>query len=639
MVRNYSKLLAFVIFSSIFTSCVAQKPKPDKDFKTREAANASTDEGIKYLMEGNTKEAEKSLLNTIKKYPGNNADAWQALGECYNDMGNYAKAKSAFLKYKEIAEVSTDVDYRIGFAYYQMMNFDSSKYYFNQYKNNPQANAQRKKDAIAFLAKVDKVKYIVENPVAFKPVNLGPSVNTKNDEYFPGLSLDEKTLIFTRQINRNEDFYMSKTNDSVWQNATALTGVNTPANEGFVSLSADGNYIFYTACNRPDGEGSCDIYLSVYRNNVWGKPINLRAPINSESWESQPSVSSDGLTLYFSSGRPGGFGGTDIWKTVWDKQNNRFGFPINLGPTINTPLDEQAPFIHPDGITLYFSSEGHINLGGTDLFVAKADADGKFGEPENLGYPINTIGDERSIIIDRSGKYGYMSADREGGMGGMDIYRFVIPASIKPEQISYVSGTVYDAKTKERIEADIELTDLATGKVVTEAKSSKNGEFLVILESNKNYALTVDHTGYIFYSDNFLLKETSQLEPLKIEVPLDKPEAGTKFVLNNIFFDVDKFELRDESKGELNKLVSLLKKFPNMKIEVGGHTDNTGNKEKNATLSNNRALAVKNYLVANNIAGYRISYKGYGDSMPVKTNETDEGRAANRRTEFTVISN
>jgi len=310
-----------------------------------------------------------------------------------------------------------------------------------------------------------------------------------------------------------------------------------------------------------------------------------------------------------------------------------------LGPEINTNADEQSPHIAKDDQTLYFNSSGHPGMGGVDLYLSRRASNGKWSKAQNLGYPINSIKDETCLVIASNGVDAYIARDGEDSRGGLDIYKFQLYEEARPQKTGYVKGVVFDAITKKKIAARIELIDLATGKVVVESYSNKvTGEFLVCLQAHKNYALNIDQKGYLFYSENFEVNTESALAPLQLEVPLQPILAGSKVVLKNIFFDVDKFELKPESKSELDKLKQFLELNSNVKIEVGGHTDNTGDANKNIVLSGNRAKAVKDYLVANGININRVSSKGYAATQPLADNKSPEGRAQNRRTEVKLIS-
>jgi outer membrane protein OmpA-like peptidoglycan-associated protein len=315
--------------------------------------------------------------------------------------------------------------------------------------------------------------------------------------------------------------------------------------------------------------------------------------------------------------------------------------PVKLSDTINTQGKEECPFIAPDNQTLYFCSDGHPGFGGTDIFMSRRLPNGRWGTPVNLGSPINTSKNETGISIDPNGKLAYFSSDRAGGYGGMDIYSFVLPDSMRPQQVTYMKGKVYDVNTSQPLIAYFTLIDLETGKVISESTSRPvDGTFLVCLPINKNYALNVSRKGYLFYSDNFSLKDVKATydHPFLKNVPLQPIDTGATIVLNNIFFPTNKYDLKPESEVELAKLISFLKSNPTIKIQLSGHTDNQGTPQSNIILSENRAKAVYNYLIAHTIDAARLTYKGYGQTRPVATNDTPEGRQLNRRTEMKIIA-
>ncbi len=645
--QSYMKNTLLILLAFTLFSCATAQP--GKKAFISPADKLADEAYVAYMNEDYKKALE--LINKGVKKDSFSSKVWEYKIEIENRSGNFLNAINACKKLMTLEPNDYLNYYRIAIAYKNNMEYDLAKENYQKYLTSPKKlDPRRIADVNKEILNMDVCNTLIKNPVPFAPKNMGPSINTENGEYFPGLTLDNKNFYFTRLVGSNErrmqeDFYVSTAlTDSTWSVATPMPyPVNTPDNEGTISVTSDGKFIFYTACNRlnergePQGQGSCDLYFSIYNGGKWSNPVNLGIPINSGSWESQPSISSDGLTIYFTSARPGGFGGMDLYMSKF--KDGRFDLPINLGPEINTAGNEAAPFIHFDDNTLYFSSNGLLGLGNMDIFMSKKGPDGKFQKPVNIGYPINTGGEELGLIVDRKGEYGYITTNKPGGFGELDIYKFPLYPAIRPDPISYVKGKVFDAKTFEKIGAKVELTDLATGKIVTSIHSDKvTGEFLVILNANKNYMLNVDQTNYLFYSDNFSLKENKSLEPYQIDVPLQKPEINIDVKLANIFFDVDRFEIKEESKPELDKLVLLLKKFPFMKIEIGGHTDNSGDKAKNITLSYNRAKAVKEYLVKAGIEITRLNAMGYGDTKPVADNKTIEGKALNRRTVFKVLS-
>ena len=531
-------------------------------------------------------------------------------------------------------------------------HYSEAKLDFEKFLHYPGQSKEKQAKAKLNLNSCDFGINAIAHPVPFKPVNLGDSVNSRLDEYVNAITADEQHLFFTRKLPRihstkqqftefNEDFYSSYRDDSTWRKAYNLgPPINTEENEGAMAISPDGKFLFFAACNRPDGYGSCDLYWSRNVGDQWSEPQNLGPVVNSPAWDSQPSFSSDGKTLYFASKREGGKGSSDLWKTELQPDGS-WSVPVNLGDSINTPYEEMAPFIHPDDRTLYFSSRGHIGMGGFDLFCSRKDADGNWTGPVNLGYPINTWSDEITLIVNARGDLAYISSDMPGGNGGVDIYSFKLYKEAQPILVNYFKGIVFDKETRKKLEARFELTDLSTGKTVSSSFSDPvTGEFLLSLPTEKDYALNVSKPGYLFYSDHFALRgENSKTKPFIYNVPLQPIKVGETVILKNIFFDSDKYDLKEESRTELAKLIQLLQNNPAIRIEISGHTDNQGTPEYNLVLSQNRAKAVFEYLISNGIAKERLSYSGFGLTRPIDSNETEQGRATNRRTEFKVISN
>jgi outer membrane protein OmpA-like peptidoglycan-associated protein len=487
----------------------------------------------------------------------------------------------------------------------------------------------------------------IRNPVPFNPINIGSAINTTDDEYWPSLTADGQTLMFTRQpVNRavssakeipQEDFYISFLVDDVWQKAVnAGTPLNTRQNEGAQTLSSNGRYMYFTACDRPGGMGSCDIYFSAFNDGRWSEPFNLGPPVNSSHWESQPSISADGKTLFFSSNRPGGFGGKDLWySTLNDK--NLWSNPVNLGNKVNTEGDEMSPFIHFDGKTLYFSSDGLKGLGGFDIFITRLNSDSTWSEPQNLGYPINTYNDETGLVIESGGQIAFYSSVRDK-TNGKDIFYFDLYESVRPEPVSYLKGKVYDKETGQLIKAEYELINLSSNKVTMKSSTDAKGNFLVCLPSGYNYGINVSKQGYLFYSENFMFEgEHTAIEPLIKKIYLSPIKTGESMLLANVFYEVDSWELKKESVSELNTLADLLTENKGLHMEIGGYTDSTGSAEYNQNLSEKRALSVVNYLIAKGISSDRLKPKGYGNTSPIGSNVTEEGRRLNRRTEAKII--
>lgn len=575
--------------------------------------------------------------------------SWLLKADIYYDLQEYPNAVASYKKAVSIDSVIFPPAYYImANLYFEMEKYDDAKANYLKYltfKPKIQAELKRINENLPLC---DFRSDIMRHPVPFNPVNIGPNVNSSGYEYINALSLDESQLYFTRKgadPRSDESFYrsvsaVSSTGILNWSPAIEIGApINTPGNEGALCVSPDGLTIIITACSRRDSYGSCDLYSSRKVGNNWSEPVNLGEQVNTSSWESQPCLGADGRTLYFVSTRRGGKGGSDIWKSTLQNDGS-WGTPVNLGDSINTTADEMAPFIHPDGHTLYFSSKGHPGMGGADLFVSRMDANGNWLKPKNLGYPVNTKLDEINLIINAKGTEAYISAEREKGFGKTDIYRFELPVQSRPASVSYVHGKVYDKNTLVPLSAAFELIDMQSNKTVVSSSSDPiSGEFVMSLPVDKNYALNVSCKGYLFYSMNFSVSEMNDsVNPVKLDIPMQPVAVGEKVVLRNIFFETDKYELLPDSKAELEKLISFLAKNTELHIEIGGHTDNEGSDIHNMTLSLNRAKAVYDYLIANGISADKLSYKGYGETMPIESNDTPVGRANNRRTEFKVIS-
>lgn len=541
--------------------------------------------------------------------------------------------------------------YSLGNAFYRSGLYQKAVDSYTKYLDTAGSNAAFASKARLNMEKCTAAVNLIKHPVPFVAKNMGAAINSPDDDYWPSLTVDGKTIIFTRLLGSSsksgkgrsmaqEDFYTSQFIDDQWQQSVPLTSINTSDNEGAQSISSDGKLLFFTACNRSDGFGSCDIYFSRNKGGYWSVPQNVGQPVNSPAWESQPSISANGESLYFVSSRKGGKGGMDIWKC------NLLGFSesgspvwsnaVNVGDSINTPGNENSPFIHPDNKTLYFASDYWPGLGGFDIFYCKR-TDSGWSKPHNIGYPINSYKDEQGLVVDASGKNAYYSSDRPGSQR-MDIYSFELYKGARPTPVSYVKGKVIDGDTGEPLCAKVELIDLNDSISLIKGESCwDKGEFLMCLPLGKEYAFTVSKEGYLFYSENFQLKEKMEfIDPYILEIKLKKIEIGGSVVLRNVFFDTGSYELLPESKSELKRLIDFLITNKSLNIELEGHTDNVGSEEMNLNLSELRAKEVYKYCIAKGIEESRMIFKGYGYSQPIASNNTPEGRALNRRTEFKI---
>lgn len=621
------------------------------------AAIRHQERAIQHYQQGDIEDA----LNSVKRAIGRDSafiEAYLLLAEISMDRRDQETAVFA-LEYVVVIDQMffPQALLHLGNLYISKGEYEKALSFLSRYRNMPIRSETLRKAVERSIATCHFAIEAMQNPVDFDPINLGEGVNTPLDEYFPSLTVDEQMLLFTR-LDRapssldgwNENLYISRYQDYIWQPAQSLgSPVNSRYNEGASAISPDGQIIVFTSCEimrgmgygaGRTGFGSCDLFYTYRTGNQWAVPMNLGRPVNTPRWESQPAFDADGRTLYFVRGVPAQGGmitSANIFYTVLDT-NGKWSEPVMLGPHINTEGNEESVFIHPDGQTLYFSSDTHPGMGGYDIFMSRRQPDGEWGKPVNLGYPINTSKDEIGFIVNASGTTAYFSSDRPGGVGGQDIYQFELDPSLRPSPVTYLKGVVFDAETTKPIAAAFELINLNTGETVISSISDPvTGEFLLSLPTNQSWMLNVNKERYLFYSDHFeLTGEFTAMKPYEKDIPLYPVRTGESMVLRNIFFDIDRDVLKPESITELERLLDLLRKNPSIEVEISGHTDNTGTRARNEELSKSRAKAVVNYLVEKGIEPDRLSYQGYADTIPIADNATAEGRALNRRTEFKV---
>lgn len=650
-----SVILTFSSCRSIAQSSVygSKSKKAEELFKKGYTAYRNS-----YGSDEKLQEAKNYLLKAIKKDP-EFAAAYLLMGEIEIAKGDLSKA----IDYKEQA-LSINPEYSKNEYFYLARLLMRAGEYEKCKKNSlkfltfKNTNVNFQSEARQMTVNCDFASEAIQSPVPFNPKNLGNNINSDRPEYFPTFTGDGNTILFTRRVldprairrgGQQEDFFTSYREKTEWKEATPLANsINSFFNEGAPTLSADGKFLIFTSCQGIDGKygdnrtgkGSCDLFYARRIGNKWGKPRNLGSKINTRHWESQPCFSADGRTLYFiraiKTGRSLDPDQQDIY--VSKLQNSGYWTePKKLSNTINTPLREESVYIHPDGQTLYFGSNGHPGMGGMDLYFSRLQENGEWGKPINLGYPINTSRNENSIVVSPDGNLAYFASDREGGFGDLDLYSFELPEKAKPIYASYMKGIVYDEETKEKLSATFEIIDIATNEVLLISNSDPvTGEFLVNIPTNKNLAINVAKKGYFFFSKSFSINTTKK--PQNTDIPLSKIKVSEKpFVLENIFFDVAKFNLKQESRAELDKLYELMVQNEAVKIEIGGHTDSDGNAQKNQELSEKRAKSVVNYLVLKGIKLSRLTYAGYGSTKPRAKNNSEKNKALNRRTEVKII--
>jgi len=662
--------LVLLLLSAISVSSFAQKSRK------------AYQQGELLYQNGEYREAINFLKASVDADP-NNIDATFLLGDCYLKLNEASTSLAYLMKAFELNEDCNDeIRYMLGLAMQETGKFDDAIKMFNEFLDkNKNPNDIANRETNNRINECQVAKTLLGNPVKAKIDNLGPVVNTQFPEYTPVITADESVMMFTSRRDGNlggvketyrnanelfdrEDIYQSNKMDGKWGPPVNVgKPINTSEHDAIVALSPDGNTMFlYKAV----GEG--DLYYCKKSSKGWTKPESLGSNINSKYSETSISVSADGKFLYFSSNRPGGFGGFDIFRSE-RLENGRYDKPENLGPTINTSDDDDSPFIHPDGVSLYFSSKGHATMGGYDIFRTSLDSTGGWTQPENLGYPINTTKDDIYFVLSADNKHGYYSSEKPGGYGTSDCYLITMPTreiidiaekeapkkfnfeqsnsattklvlqvaeqkTINP--ITIFKGKVFDDLTKKPLESDIFITNNATGEKLTDIVSSADGSFLIVLSSGKNYGIAVMKQGYLFHSENFDLPPSSDYQEIEKDIYLKKAALGTRIVLRNIFFDFDKSTIRKESAKELERLFTVLKENPTLKVEISGHTDNVGSADYNQKLSQDRSQSVVNYLIEKGIDKKQLTFAGYGFSRPLISNDTEKGRQLNRRTEFEI---
>lgn len=631
----------FLFIVCLFSSCgvgqgVAQSIDGSKKAKE---IYAIADE---HLVFGRYDEALKGFEHAVTIDP-NFLNAHLQLANLYQNLYlDYAKATN---QYEQIIKLDTSLDkayYEAAKCYLYLQEWEKAANKAKIFDEKRSKNEYTDWQAEVLIESISIAQKAIANPVAYNPINLGPNVNSNLAEYFPSITADNQYVYFTvnneNERYPNEDIYASQWQDGEWQPRIPVDGVNRMnAQEGAHSITQDGKYLFFASDRMEDNAGRFDIFISKKVGDEWKNPVNMGSVINSRNWESQPVISADSKKLFFVRKSKDGYGGSDIYVSEINEKGS-FGEPQNLGGTINTPGDEQRPYLHPDGKTLYFASNGHPGLGKTDVFKSTLLPNGEWSEPENLGYPINTAEVEFGLYVAADGKHAFISSDRDGGYGDMDIYSFELPESAQPASVASVKGTVYNAETKEAVKANIKIVEIQSQEVYkTLSSDEKNGSYLVVLPAGKNYVYHVNAKGFLPYSATFSLAQLESSQLLELTAALKPIEQGAAFILENIFFDSGQSELEEESLAELELLVNYLKDQPSLSLEIGGHTDSDGSDQDNLVLSENRAKAVYTYLVDKGIAADRLMYKGYGESQPLVPNDSESNKEKNRRTAFKVL--
>ena len=492
----------------------------------------------------------------------------------------------------------------------------------------------------------------IKHPVGENPMPLPAPLNSFKFQYFPALTADNRFLLFTGRpaASSGEDLYISRQNKdgSMGEPVPISPTINSSYNEGAGTISGDGKTLVFASCDRPKAIGNCDLYISRRTGNNWSPPVNLGLNVNSTEWDSQPSLSADGRTLYFTSTRRGGQGQEDIYVTTLQPDGN-WSPAQNLGTPVNTAGKDMAPFIHASGSTLYYVTDGLVGMGGLDVFRCEKRAVGAWSEPVNLGYPLNTFENEASLFVTSDNQRGFCSRSRASDepAGGyrllrerpVELFGFTVPAPVKAVETStYAQGRVFDANTKKPLKADVKLYDLDTDQLTQYVTSDPEyGDYTVVLNEGHHYAMYASADKYLLKSLSFDYKSQHTFNPTALDIYLEPVRSGRSVVLNNLFFDTNKYELKPESRTELNRLIEFLRQYRDVQIEVSGYTDNVGSPESNIQLSQRRAQSVVEYLSEHGISFNRLRSKGYGEGHPLAANDSESHRQMNRRIELHIL--
>ena len=635
---RFRQLIICCAFLLLSTLSFAQTPPQSNNPKALKKYNEAL-----VALEDNRSADGIALLGNALQIDSNFIDAYLSLAGALGNTKQYKKAVTVYERARlkdSIYFIPYLLPYSINLA--GLGQFEEALAAINQFVTLDGLSGRSLKAA---QYRIKTFEFAVSGPqknknasYVFAPKNLGDSVNSRFSEYYPSVTVTDDALVFTRRTgNAREDFMLSGIpHKDSFNKAAPLDGdINVEPRKGAITVSQDGDWLFFAADIAGAGVGDFDIYKSVYTPTGWSDQENLGDSINTDFWESSPAISPDKRALYFSSTRPGGYGGADLYVSYL-KPNGRWTEATNMGPSVNTAGDELAPFIHADNQTLYFTSDGLPGYGGSDLFVLKKLSNGKWGTPENMGYPINTIENEGSLAVAADGYTAYYASDREDSRGGLDIYSFTLPAHARPYKTIYVKGNITDLLTKKGLPANLELTDNATGTIINKVQTDELGHYFITLPEGKDYTFTVNRKGYLFYSSAYALSGAAPDSTYIKNIALEPIKLASNFVFTQVLFDNNSYALLPASLPELNKLVQILEENPGMHIQISGHTDNIGKAADNLTLSTSRAKAIVQYVSSKGIATERLTYKGFGSSEPIATNETAAGRALNRRTSFTI---
>ena len=635
-------LLLLLISNYLLTTHVTGQILVKEQLNAKEAKIFS--EAKKCVQIGDFKKSIKKFEELLKLEP-NFIEGILRLASNYNSIGELNNAATWFrYAIEQAPDFDAEMYYSMAQVLTQQKKYIEAASELDLYISKQKTNAAKVKKALFMSAELKFKDQALKNPVPFTPVNMGPAVNSKYSEYSPSLSLDGSGMIFTRNTGQEDFFIAGRDSTGLFRLASPVFQLNTPQNEGAHAISADGKFIVFTACDRRDSYGSCDLYYSILTDGKWNKPVNMGQKVNTAAWDSQPTLSPDGRTLIFSSKRLGTLGESDLWMT-WRDDKNAWVTPVNLGSEINTEGNDETPFLHPDGKTIYFRSDGRPGMGSFDIYFSRKDAvTGLWQTPVNIGYPINTENQEGGLVVSLDGTKAYYSSDMDyvtgKSRGNLDIFMFDLYEFARPLPTTFIKGNVTDAITGMKLECQVSIRDVDSGETVFVVTTDKDGSFLSGITTGRNYACIIQKDGYQYYAHNFDMSNIKKIhEPYYLNIalyPIEKFPEAAPVILRNVFFATGSSVLLPQSKTEISLLTDLLQKRLDMGIIITGHTDNIGNEADNLKLSEERALSVVMALIERGISKDRLKSSGKGESVPLSSNDTEEGRQKNRRTEFVL---
>jgi outer membrane protein OmpA-like peptidoglycan-associated protein len=568
-------------------------------------------------------------------------DAHLLLADVYSNLDSVNLEILHLNKAGEIGR-EWEVVFRLGEAHYKNGDYPEALRYYNIYSDYKYIPEKRQ---FLLACKMASCKFAIQS--INNPDKNSAQNNLNSDEFWPVALNDGKKLVFARvpkdpSLQPGRELYMVIPDSAIWQISKAINDTVVFDNEGVQTLADGTKMIFFTACNRPGGMGDCDIYFVKFENGKWGEPLNAGNKVNSEKWEGDPSFSAGSRMLYFSSERSGGKGKKDIWKAELngfsDDGQLQWKELTNVGSLVNTTGNEISPYIYDSKRKFYFASDGQPGMGGMDLYSADIDISGNITNLRNMGYPINTHYDDDGLALSYVCDTMYFASSRQTEKG-MEIFAFNLDRGLATTPMAYVKVKVKDMKTKRPVQTTVKLESQPfQNRNLQMQETGESGEAMFALQLNRNYAFTISEPGYLYYSKFVNQGKVNTVgEPDLLDVELEPIEIGAEVQLYNIYYETDSFRILPQSEPELQNLVTFLKNNSQLKIEIQGHTDSSGSAQANQVLSERRAKSVVDYLTGKGIQGNRLKWSGYGDKVPIASNETVEGRTLNRRTTIKIL--